>query len=64
MIRREVARCELCCQYKLRSEVEFVLYDFSKKPPVVEKTVEDWYSGIRVVCHVCIKGLSSLALQP
>jgi hypothetical protein len=52
--------CELCNQDKKKDEVLLVKYDFRQKPPRPGAVASEWYSGIRIVCKTCIKGLGRL----
>lgn len=52
--------CEICLSDKNKNEVLLVQINFKENPRRIEKSVDDWYTGIRVVCKTCAKRLGEL----
>ncbi len=55
-----VLQCELCRRSYAEEQVMKIKLDFSTVPVRVAGTVEDYYMGIRVLCHFCVNGIKSL----
>lgn len=52
--------CLICASDKSENEILLLKIDFKENPRRIEKTVDDWYTGIRIVCKECVQGLIGL----
>lgn len=51
--------CEICASYKTKKEEVFLIkLVLEKENRRIEKTVDDWYTGIRILCKECAKNIA------